>query len=260
MSLNEIQRPARRLIRELHALDIEPPEPIAAVVARTASVTTGLADLRQAGTQLPDLIRRAADGEKVAPTRALLGASVTGQVADKIDADLADELVVAIRKHATEVIDVLRPTFEEANAAMTAATGVLGDLDLDDLAAVTAKGGTAADAWQKAKAAEEQVRAILKVIGTLIAMRAISVRSSDQREHRLFICDPTYEQYVACVGAQTTPWQCHRACGGLDLATPTSYAERVARMDRGWAEDPRNPANRGVAGNNIGQVPSAIVL
>lgn len=255
---NEATRAARQVITDMTRIGATLPPEIAAAVEAKDREQTGLRTLLEHGTdaKLTDLAAARVKGQKVNQselTDVLLGAALAArpQAQDGITRAADSVIGHALRDNADAVVDALRPTFDQAAAAIGAARGVLGDVDLDDLAAVTAKGGDAAQHWQDAKAATERIHQVKTVIERLAAAGGYP-KTADPREKWLPLLDVDLPGYKTLT-RDATAWDAARA-GTLSLAGPTEYQARLAALDQAWGRDPKNPATR--LGPGVGQHPT----
>lgn len=253
----ETTRAARTVITDLQRIGATIPEPVAKVIADGEATKKGLADLIAAGDRLPALALRRVKGEKVPAAElqdALLGAALAtrGSQVEQLQAASGRDLLGAVVQHAGAIIDALRPAFDEAADVIRAARESLGDVDLDDLAAVTAIGGDAAEQWKRAKQAEQRLEQVRRITVTLRQAGAYP-GTNDPREAFLAVARldmPAYKH----IHRGTTMWTV-AAIGELSLARPDEYRARVDALTEAWARDPKNPATR--LGPGAGQYPPA---
>lgn len=254
---NEATRAARQVITDMHRLAATLPPEIGAAVEAKDQEQAGLRTLLEHGTdaRLTDLGSARVKGRKINQaelTDVLLGAALAArpQAQDAITRAGDAAISQALKEHADALVDALRPTFDQAAATIAAARDVLGDVDLDDLEAVTAKGGDAAQQWQNAKAATQTIHQVKTVIERLATVGAYP-QTSDPREKWLPLLDVDLPGYKTLTRAATA-WDAARA-GALSLAGPAEYTTRLHAIQEAWATDPKNPTTRIPVGT--GQVP-----
>ena len=101
-----------------------------------------------------------------------------------LDNALAQRAQAFLDTHAAAILAALRKPFDTAAQAIAETRATLGDLALDNLQAILAKGGNAASLWAQAKQGEQTIRTIQQTWGT-IANTAMTVRHDPQ--YRLLI-------------------------------------------------------------------------
>lgn len=257
-SSNEHSRAALSALNDLHKYGI--PTPVADAQTEAQSVVERVTTLTEAATpaNLAALLTGLARGGKNRPSdeeisNALLASAAVAQPAalNLIQSEASSQVVQAMHEHAPELIEALRPTFDQAATDLDTAAGVLtGITDLADLQGVTQIGGNAAEQWKLAKAAENTIRNIEATLAKL-ARGGCYPNPGDPRERRLAILDADFDGYRQ-VAAQTGPWTL-RTLGTLSLATANQLSERIARVNDEWANHPDNPATR--LGPGVGQFP-----
>lgn len=254
---NEATRAARQVITDMRRIGATLPPEIGAAVEAKDREQAGLRTLLEHGTdaKLTDLAAARVKGQKVNQaelTDVLLGAALVArpQAQDGITRAGDAAISQALKEHADTVVDALRATFDQAAATIAAARDVLGDVDLDDLEAVTSKGGDAAQQWQDAKAATQSVHQVKTVIERLATAGGYP-QTADPREKWLPLLEVDLPGYKTLTRTSTA-WDAARA-GTLSLAGPTEYQARLQAIEEAWATDPKNPTTRIPVGT--GQVP-----
>lgn len=255
---SEVSRAAQRLLLSLTRRQVPLPKPVADAVAEHDAATTRLADLEQRAATMPDdLTRYATTGtlpEDVA-TLALSLALAGHDTGDRIRRELSGIVRAVMVENVDALVEAMRPEFDAAVAELDAAAETLGAVDLDDLTAVTALGGDAAEQWKRAHTAEGIVRKVQADMALLVAMRAYP--SGDKREALCRVVDfPDFGAYRAS-RSDARPWELRRI-GTLALATPAVYEERVEALDLAWSQHPDNRTTRVPVG--VGQFPSRVAL
>jgi len=131
-----------------------------------------------------------------------------------------------------ELLAVFIKPFDTAAATLTQAAERLGDVDLDDMKAVLAKGGDAGHVWADAQEAEKTIASI-QTIWKQIALFVPRV-SLDSRWRLLMIADIEPAAYVDqelnTGSAHLRPFELIRRGHRLSLATPTTLLERKAAV------------------------------
>lgn len=160
---------------------------------------------------------------------------IQGGLLAAVERASTDAVREALGDKADAVVRALQKPYSEAAAELVAAHEVLGDLPLNDTAAILSAGPEAADAWAKARRALEVVDASAKVFTTLMSFTRLLQLNPHHKALRFATVDWatwTREGYGAG-DANTTPWDLVRA--GLVLALPTAeeYRARVAALDEG---------------------------
>ena len=173
----DTERAARTVIATLTQLGVSPPQPVAEAVEAEKADTNGLRALTAKADRLDELARARARGQSIKTTEALdvlLGAALKTNPTkhEAIVSGAARRVHTAVVEHVEDILDALRPVFDEAAATITAARAVLGDVELTDLAAVTGVGGDAAEHWRRATAAEKTLQQIKQMILHLRGARA----------------------------------------------------------------------------------------
>ncbi|WP_374928605.1 hypothetical protein [Kytococcus sedentarius] len=139
------------------------------------------------------------------------------------------------------VVEAVRPVFDAAAEKMAAAYVVLGDVDLDDLKAITEKGGDAAARWQDATNGERVITQVLQLLTALATAGAYP--NGDRRERLLAVAAMNLDQYRK-TNEHSRPWDVLRVTGELSLATPDEFTRRVGVIRDEWSRDPDNVRTR----------------
>lgn len=260
---NEQTRAVVVLLNELNRHSIKLPPPVTEALADAQRANTAMQQFEREGTdaELADLFTELlTGGDDLEPhklTRTILAAVLATRpgIKTRIAHTGASTVQRAIRDNGPTIIKAIRPMFDKAATALNNAATALGDLDLEDLPAITERGGDAAEHWKAATAAEQTIRDVYNVIRLLSTIGAYpGVR--DQRERWLALVDTDLAGY-AHIAAQTRPWELRRH-GTLSLADAEELRKRKARIDEQWSRDPRNPSTRIPEG--VGQNAAAYAL
>ncbi|WP_404370987.1 hypothetical protein [Kytococcus sedentarius] len=244
---NDTQRAADQVVRTLLRLGAQPPKEVQAAMNDAEAARSRLAEARagvephQLGALLDTV---AAGGELDGDTLARLTlVAVAPDPATWRSAEARAEAGIthAVREHAGEVIEAVRPVFDGAAGHLTEAHRMLGDIDLDDLHAVTAKGGDAAAHWQAATKAETTLLLVLTLVQNLATAGAYP--EGDRRERLLVLADMPLENYKR-TAAGMRPWDVLRVAGSLDLADADEFTRRVGVIRDEWSRDPDNVRTR----------------
>ena len=257
-STNEHSRAALSALSDLRKYGV--PAPVAKAQTDAQAIVERVTALTDAATpaNLAALLTGLARGGKDRPTdeevsTALVASAAIAQPAalSLIQSEASGQVVTAMREHADDLIEAMRPTFDQAVKDLDSAAAVLvGITDLADLEGVAQIGGDAAEQWKLAKAAEKGIQQIEMTLAKL-ARGGCYLDPGDPRERRLAILDAPFDGYRQ-VSAQTSPWTLRRL-GTLSLATADQLSERVTRVNDEWAAHPDNPATR--LGPGVGQFP-----
>jgi len=257
---NEYSRATVVLLNDLARLGVTLPKPVADALKTAQRTLTTVANFQHEGSDdaLADLFTSLlAGGDDLEPetlTRTILAAVISGRpaVREKIGRAGTESVQAAVRDNGPAIVKALRPRFEKAAAELDAAAKVLGDRDLNDLPAITALGGDAAEHWKRATAAEKVISEILTTLWRLSVAGGYP-REGDQRTRVLAVADLDLKGYKQ-VNGTTRPWDLRRH-GRLALADAEEFNRRNARIESEWQTDPANPITRIPEG--VGQLAAA---
>lgn len=179
--------------------------------------------------------------------RAALARTITTSVNyPTVKAAAVTPLHEALTSNGHALTEALRPAFEDAANTLADARTHLGDVSLDDAAAVLALGGQAADAYRQVAEAEKVIRDAADILRQYHRLTGPEV-SSDYHLLRWADADPDQWKAHAKNGR---PYVVAAAGVPLSLADPAELAERVTRLEvaaREAAERRIGPAAGGIA-------------
>lgn len=137
----------------------------------------------------------------------------------------AQRLEDTYRDHADDLIAALRGPFDTAARDLAEAHGVLGDVDLDDTAAIVRRGAAATEAWGDATTAATAVGIALDAWRHLYLLA--TRRPLDARYRPLILADISAAYVDADVDHEVDAWTA--VCNGWELSLPThdGYQARV---------------------------------
>lgn len=129
-----------------------------------------------------------------------------------------------LRANADKLLQAFVPVFDKAAATIAAALEQLGDVDLDDTAAVLGRGGDSASLWAQIQDAERVIAQVRTVREQLTAGHPV-----DPRYTILGYAAVPPDEFIdgQLGGAQLKGWQVVRRGWELSLATPTVLRERI---------------------------------
>lgn len=133
-------------------------------------------------------------------------------------------------EHGGALITTFREPFDRAATAINAARDVLGDVDIDDMHAVLARGGNAAQLWAEAKKAGDTIAAIRQTWKLLSA--AAPQLNVDPRYRIFVIADIPAGTFVddQLGHINLSAWEAARRGFTLSLASPEELAQRTAAV------------------------------
>lgn len=242
---NETSRAAVVLLNDLNRHGITLPKPVADAVKAAQRTNNRFAEFESEGSDdaLAALLadEKAPDQEKL--TRAALAAAIATRPGVKQRVGYAGTQAVqaTIREHGPAIVQALRPAFDQAAADLDTAAKTLGEVDLEDLPAITARGGDAAEQWKRATAAEKVITDLRNVLWRLSVAGGYP-GSGDSHERVLAIAELDLVAYKKITGT-TGPWEIRRH-GTLSLADAEEFTARQNRIGEQWQADPANRTNR----------------
>lgn len=218
---------ARSLLATFASLDVPAPKPVADAAARLGVTTDAFNQLPPPGPNDVPMAVVAALDAGVAPAdspdvrRALAAYDLAGRatLGDSVGAVLRDQLQVAARDHADDIIGAWSVPFDAAAERIAKAHTVIGGLDLGDTDAIIRRGGKAAEAWGAARAATAIIDTV--VAGWTSLHLFLTGNHHDKRHRVLLIADIDPETWIDqhLEGAKADPW---KAVGdGHRLRLPT---------------------------------------
>lgn len=235
MQPNTAKLSASAFVNACGTLEVEAPDPVADAHDRLKSVTAGFAAHRMAtDDELAAVVISVVEAgkdpaedptvQRILASQALAAKHVLG---DQITAQLVDQFRSACRDHVDGLVEALAAPFDAAADRLAEAYEVLGDVELDDTAAIVARGGAAAEAWGQARAASVNIETARTAWAHLFTLLN---GGAPDKAHRLLVIaavpvDTWIEQNLA--GAEPDPWAATIA--GLPLSLPTidEYRGRV---------------------------------
>lgn len=147
-----------------------------------------------------------------------------------------------INTHAAEILEAFRGAFDTAADDLARAHAKLGDIALDDTDVILKQGGNVAALWAKARQAEETINAIRQTFGVLLGNSDAHVYEAQYRA--LAIADIPPADFLAHGLRHNgiTAWDITRNGWPLDLATPETYAARIAAVLKEMQAEQARPA------------------
>lgn len=147
-------------------------------------------------------------------------------VEDAIATRTADLLI----EHGTAIITAFRRPFDRAATAITSALDLLGDVDIDDMHAVLARGGNAAQLWADAKKAGDTI-ATIRQTWKLLSSAAPQLHV-DPRYRIFIIADIPAGTFIddQLGHVNLSAWEAARRGFTLSLASPDDLAQRIAAV------------------------------
>lgn len=147
-------------------------------------------------------------------------------IEDAIAARTSDLLI----QHGPAILEAFREPFDRAAAATVHAVEALGDVDLDDMGGVLARGGTAAKHWAEARQAADTITAIKQTWKLLSA--ASSTLSVDPRYWPLVIADIPAATFIdEQLGRMNlSAWDAARRGFPLSFASTDTLRERIGAV------------------------------
>lgn len=232
-------------------LGLSPPEPVEAARQRLVTVTRAY---EQRPLPRPDDLALATIAaleagtdpatdprvQAITTARALTGDAT---LRDGLAAVLTDGLRNACRAEAEALVEVWRPAFDRAAATLTDAHRVLGDIALDDHAAVVRLGPAGTEAWADAT---DAATTIATIHDGWAALAALLTGSPVAKRHRLLaIADIDANTWLEenMDNRPADPWAAVVDGFTLDLPTIDGHRRRVAAVDGARVERDRVAAD-----------------
>ena len=195
------------------ARSLEAPHPSVVAAAATDALLAGRDPFDD------DQVRRHA-------VAAALGGEQGGMFARNVSSYAEQRVVDALDPDA--IVAALKAAANEAGGVLTAAHGVLGDVQLNEAAIILRLGPAAAQAWTDARAAEKRLR----VLGTgWHALATMTRFASADLLPTLRLADVSLEQFEK-LGQRADAWSLVRAEVTIDLADRITARERPERLAR----------------------------
>lgn len=208
-----------------------------------------LAEKTRNGLQIPDTLPAAildalAAGRDPATDPATRDAVIARQVAactPSVETALNGRVEDFLHRNAQAILDALAKPFDAAAITIAAVCKQLGDVDLGDTRAVLARGGTAAQLWADAQAAEATIKTVRDTVGLF---GAVSSRYAvDGRYPVLVYADIPADRFLDEQLTRVAPPAYELAQRGFRLSLATGGAVRE-RIDAVRAEVTRREAQR----------------
>lgn len=245
--MNLTDRTAANAVRSLYStLNVEPPEALGTAWDNADKLAAKAGQLGAKPGDLPSAVVAAIladrdpstdpDVQRVITAHALMA---NAGLPDAITGAAIEDIREVCLAHRDQIITGWRVAFDEAAAALAAAHGRIGGLDLDDAVSILAKGGDIADSWATARAADRTISAV--VDGWSDLMRLIRV-NPDPRHRALRLAALSLEQYRT-MPAKLSGWDAVRAGLRLSLPTLDEYRARITALEQATAAEQSAPRN-----------------
>lgn len=240
---------AHTIATELTEVGAKQPKEVADALKRYQDADAAFHDLAAAASSdnFLALMRTMLAGEKPATEdvlRVLMADALARRTMDAqaLVGDLETELRDAVAASTDAIARALVAPFDKAAEQVAAGRETLGDIDLDDLEAVTRLGGNAAQVWQDTKAALAVVNKVVSIIGRL---EQIGGYPSTNRYPVLVFADLSLTDYRQVRNVERpNAWNVVRAGLPLALANAEQYASRAAALEEQWAASSDNNFRR----------------
>ncbi|GAA3172720.1 hypothetical protein GCM10010531_27800 [Blastococcus jejuensis] len=140
---------------------------------------------------------------------------------------IAGRTAELLTEHGPAILAGFRKPFDQAAATITAAVQRVGNVSIDDMHAVLARGGDAAKAWAEAREANEIIAGIQQTWKLLST--ATSRLHVDRRYWLLTIAEVPAETFVDedLAHVNVKAWDAARRGFTLSLATPETLRQRI---------------------------------
>lgn len=144
-----------------------------------------------------------------------------------------------VDEQAPAILAAYAKPFSKAAESIEAGIERLGNVDLNDTAAILGRGGDAARVWADAREATESIKQITQVWKLLSNVTGSVGYNSLYR--LLVICDVPAETFITdqLGNSDMGAWDAARRGYPLSLATPDTYRERMAEVADAHAESTR---------------------
>lgn len=147
-----------------------------------------------------------------------------------IDDAIAARTQELLFEHGSAIVTSFRKPFDQAAAAIVNAVETLGNIEIDNMSAVLARGGTAAKLWAEAKQAGDtitQIKQMWKLLSSAATHLAVN-----PRYRLLIIADVPAKTFVdeQLGSVNLSAWDAVRRGFTLSLATPETLQERIAAV------------------------------
>lgn len=136
----------------------------------------------------------------------------------------------AVIEHNEAIVKAFRKPFDTAATSLTEAHTRIGDIALDDTAAILIKGNDIAEVWAKARTANKAIGDI--VIAWAALGEFTRIAPADQNHRILRLANPDFATWEerSLTGMKLDAWGCLLAGLTLELPTFAEYRERRAHI------------------------------
>ncbi|MEP7194445.1 MAG: hypothetical protein ABI903_16490 [Actinomycetota bacterium] len=175
--------------------------------------------------------------------RVATASQISGEgVSQGVDAIVFETFREAAHNNADQLVESWRVPFDKAAATLTAAHQSIGNLALDDAAAIMLKGGDIAKVWGEAREAAATIDRIIMGWSALGEFTRLANRDQSWNVLRLAVVD--LDTIGSLDPRKISPWEAVLAGLELDLPTFTEYQQRVRAIENAKADWSRQADQR----------------
>lgn len=228
-----------QLMTSLDTLGVKAPAAITTAHQRVTRISTAAANMMPRPGDLYVAVTAALDADHDPAAdpevqRVLAASQIANiSVTQAVDGIVFDQFRQVCHEHADAIIKALATPFDAAVKTLDRAHKAIGNLPIEDSAAILRKGGNIAKVWGEAQVAVATVDTVMTGWSALGEFTRLA--PTDPHHRVLRLAAVSWQEWAdqALQGRKVTPWEAVLA--GLDLNLPTfgEYRDRIRILAQG---------------------------